>query len=136
VPDYEVRTADARRVLPGSISLKDGIYNASRSPLMVLAMLTGDLSCFPGCLDDRFHQPWRKPLFRHFDELSQAATSSGAAGFCVSGAGPTMLAICRRDKRDAVTAGLSRALGTLKLGGFVQEIAPSSSGTSVVMNRL
>jgi homoserine kinase len=130
VPDYEVRTADARRVLPSSISLKDGIYNASRSPLMVLAMLTGDLSAFPGCLDDRFHQPWRKPLFRHYDELSNAAIKAGAAGFCVSGAGPTMLAICRRERRDAVIGGLGRALGALNLGGFVQELPPTSAHTT------
>ncbi|MBI1293297.1 homoserine kinase [bacterium] len=130
VPDYEVRTADARRVLPSTISLKDGIYNASRSPLMVLAMLTGDLSAFPGCLDDRFHQPWRKPLFRHYDELSNAATKAGAAGFCVSGAGPTMLAICRRERRDAVIGGLARALGTLGLGGFVEELTPTASATT------
>ena len=131
VPDYEVRTADARRVLPSTISLKDGIYNASRSPLMVLAMLTGDLSAFPGCLDDRFHQPWRKPLFKHYDDLSNAAIKSGAAGFCVSGAGPTMLAICRKDRRDGVINGLSRAMGALSLGGFVQELTPSSTGTTV-----
>jgi homoserine kinase len=131
VPDYEVRTADARRVLPKQISLTDGIFNASRTPLMILAMLTGDLSCFPSCLDDRFHQPWRKPLFRHFDELSRAATKAGAAGFCVSGAGPTMLAIAPKSARDSVIAGLREALPQLGLGGFVDELSPLDSGTTV-----
>jgi homoserine kinase len=129
VPDYEVRTADARRVLPTSIPYKDAIFNASRSPLTIMAMMTGDLGCFPQCLDDRLHQPYRKPLFRHYDELSNAALRSGAAGFCVSGAGPTMLAICPSDKRDAVIAGLRQELERLTLQGFVQELPPSVSGT-------
>jgi homoserine kinase len=45
-------------------------------------------------MDDRLHQPYRLPLLPGASELIETAYRIGAAGACLSGAGPSVLAIC------------------------------------------
>jgi homoserine kinase len=45
-------------------------------------------------MDDRLHQPYRLPLLVGTRELIDAAYDHGAAGAALSGAGPSVLAIC------------------------------------------
>ncbi|CAN5166693.1 homoserine kinase [soil metagenome] len=131
VPDYEVKTCDARAVLPKTVPYADAIYNASRSPLVALALMSGDLRGLEISIDDRLHQTYRKPLFRHYDELHKSAISAGAAGLCVSGAGPTMLAIARHSLKQPVIDALNETLRSVKLTADVREIKPDNIGTEV-----
>jgi homoserine kinase len=43
--------------------------------------------------EDRLHQPYRAALVPGFADILAAATSAGAAGAFLSGAGPTLLAL-------------------------------------------
>jgi homoserine kinase len=43
---------------------------------------------------DELHQPYRLPRLPGSAELIEIAYERGAAGVCLSGAGPTVLAIC------------------------------------------
>ncbi len=131
IPDYEVRTAQARSVLPATIPREDAIFNLSRTPLVVLALQSGDADLLAAVLDDRLHQPQRKPLFRRYDDFAAAAKAAGAAGFCVSGAGPTMLAICESSKVDTVRESLEEFLTSCDFGGRIAELAPDNEGTVV-----
>jgi homoserine kinase len=45
-------------------------------------------------MTDELHQPYRVPLLPGSRELIDLAYDRGAAGACLSGAGPTVLAIC------------------------------------------
>lgn len=135
VPDYEVKTADARGVLPGTVPFADAIYNSSRSPLVLLSLQSGNLTGLRQVIDDRLHQPYRKHLFRGYDVLCAAAYDGGAAGFCVSGAGPTMLAITERDHRDSTIRALQAGLAQAGLTGTVREICPDNIGTRVAVHR-
>ena len=44
-------------------------------------------------MDDRLQQAYRTALIPGFDEVCDAARESGALGCCLSGAGPTILAL-------------------------------------------
>lgn len=129
VPEYEVRTVEARSVLPRVVPFEDAIFNSSRSPLVVLALQSGDLEGLQEIVDDRLHTPYRTQLFKGFEFFADAARDAGAAGFCISGAGPTMLAICGHQARSKVISRLEKTLEQLELVGFVREIAPDNEGT-------
>lgn len=93
IPDFELSTEKARGVLPAQVPFQDAVYNLSRTAVFARAMELGDTRLIAAALSDRLHQPYRKPLFREYDAVRERALSSGAIGFCVSGAGPTLLSL-------------------------------------------
>ncbi|KAJ9502130.1 Trihydroxynaphthalene reductase [Exophiala xenobiotica] len=98
IPDFEVSTAKAREVLPKSYSRQDMIFNLQR-----LALLTTVLSDSPpdpdliySAMQDKIHQPYRKTLIPALPAILSSMspkTHKGLLGICLSGAGPTILAL-------------------------------------------
>jgi homoserine kinase len=98
IPDFEVSTAMARSVLPESYSKADVIYNMQR-----VALLTSALGQSPPNADmiydgmqDKVHQPYRKGLIPGLTDILHSVTPKshpGLLGICLSGAGPTILAL-------------------------------------------
>jgi homoserine kinase len=90
VPDFNLPTVEARKVLPQSYSREDAIFNVQRSALLVAALATGTTSAFPIALQDRFHQPYRYSLVPGLEEMVNLR-APGLLGCALSGAGPSIL---------------------------------------------
>lgn len=101
VPDFELSTAAARKVLPQEVSFSQAVANQARVGLLVAALATGRLDLLRTAMEDGLHQPSRAELVPGMDEVMRAALDAGALGAALSGAGPTMLA-CVEDEGDAV----------------------------------
>jgi homoserine kinase len=99
VPDYELPTSEARRVLPDSCSRDDAIFNVQRSTLLIAALTTGTLEAFPMALEDRLHQPYRFALVPGLEEIVKLA-APGLLGCALSGAGPSILVFHERGRGD------------------------------------
>ena len=99
VPDRAVRTTKARAALPPEVPMGDAVFNVSRASLLVLGLARGDLELVARGLEDRLHQPRRASLYPRSMELVSRATSLGALGATISGAGPTVLVWVRRRMR-------------------------------------
>lgn len=95
IPDFTLSTELAREVLPKEISLQDGIFNSSRAALLAASMITGDVDNLPMAMQDRFHEPYRKHLIPHMEEIMTEARNHGAKGVFLSGAGPTLIAVIK-----------------------------------------
>lgn len=93
-PHVEVRTSDARKVLPASIPLKTGIIQWSNTAALVAACYTNDLKLFGRAMEDLVAEPARRVLIPFYDAAKDAALTNGALGCSISGAGPSVLAIC------------------------------------------
>ncbi|KAJ4299827.1 hypothetical protein N0V90_005073 [Kalmusia sp. IMI 367209] len=98
IPQFEVSTAKAREVLPATYSRKDIIFNMQR--LAVLTTALGQSPPDPGmiytAMQDKIHQPYRSGLIPGLTEILQSVTPQshpGLLGICLSGAGPTILAL-------------------------------------------
>ena len=63
VPDFQVHTEDARRILPKSVPFKDAVFNVSHASLLCAAWATGQWDLLRVGMDDRLHQPHRARLF-------------------------------------------------------------------------
>ena len=83
-----------RAALPDSIPHADAAAGAARAALLATAVITSDASLLRTAMDDRLHQPFRLPLLPGSARLIDAAYEHGAAGAALSGAGPSVLAIC------------------------------------------
>jgi homoserine kinase len=104
VPEFPLRTEDARRVLPSQISRTDAIWNTAQASRLTLALCTGNLKLLSGGFDDRLHEPYRRKLIPGFDEVRQAAIRVGAITTTLSGAGPSVLAWCESEEIAASAA--------------------------------
>lgn len=96
VPDFELPTKSARKALPDSYSKADTVQNVGRAVLMYAALEQGMSTALRTASRDKIHQPYRKPLIPAWDDVTASATDSGALAVCLSGAGPTIMAIFER----------------------------------------
>lgn len=97
IPELGIRTPHARGLLPERVSHADAVFNVSRASLMVAALSAGRADLLAEATRDRLHQPYRLPLFPAGATLLEAAMQAGALGAFMSGAGPTVLALCPAD---------------------------------------
>lgn len=93
VPDLPLRTAEMRRVLPDSISLRAAVGNVGRAATLAVALVRGDAVLAGRCLEDGFAEPRRLSFVPGYRELKAAACRVGATGFAISGSGSSVFAI-------------------------------------------
>lgn len=92
VPEFELSTRQARKVLPKHVPMKDAIFNISRASMLIAALVEGREELLPLAFDDALHQPYRKKLVPGMTEVFEAAKSAGALGAAISGAGSCLIA--------------------------------------------
>ena len=91
VPDFELSTSEARRVLPASYTRAEAVFNISRAGLLVKALEAGDPDMLRYAQNDAIHQPYRMPLINGYETARNIAENTGSVSMCISGAGPTLL---------------------------------------------
>ena len=94
IPDFHLATTFARSVLPVELPRADAVYNISHGAMVLKALELGDEKLLRNAMQDRLHQPYRKKLIPDYDAIEALVRTTGA-GFCLSGAGPTLLCITR-----------------------------------------
>jgi len=110
-PHCEVSTANARARLAGrAFALPDIVANAGNLGALIAALHQGDLPLLGRSIDDRLVEPLRTPMVPACAEVRAAARDAGALGCGISGAGPSMFALCDGDGVAArVALGMRRA---------------------------
>ncbi|MBQ4404967.1 MAG: homoserine kinase [Selenomonadaceae bacterium] len=92
VPDFELSTRLARKVLPKNVPMRDAVFNISRASMLISALVEGREDLLPLAFDDAIHQPYRKKLVPGMSEVFTAAKAAGALGSAISGAGSCLIA--------------------------------------------
>ena len=100
IPAARQSTSSARGVLPDQVPLAAAAANAGRTA-MVLAGLSGAIAWEPSVLHDVLHEPPRFEVMAASGALVRHLRERGI-GACLSGAGPTVLAIVAVDEPDTV----------------------------------
>ncbi len=93
VPDFEVRTEEARALLPAKIDRLSAVESCGNACAITAAFASGDYAQLHGVFADGLHQPFRKRLVPFFDEAIAAAEKAGALGGFLSGSGSTIAAV-------------------------------------------
>lgn len=113
IPDFEVSTAKSRGVLPSAYTAKDMIFNLQRLAVLTTALTRSppDPELIYPAMQDRVHQPYRKTLIPGLTEILSSVTPKshpGLLGICLSGAGPTILALATENFDDIAAEIVSR----------------------------
>ena len=111
IPADEVATSQARAAMPDQLATGDAVANVAAAAQLVLGIERSDLGLIARGLQDRLHQPARRPLYERSMDLVERAGDLGAIGATVSGAGPTVLLWCFWQDTGKVVAAAEEAVG-------------------------
>jgi homoserine kinase len=124
VPNVELSTKKARGLIPAQVPQVDAAFNVARSALLVASMI-GDPTFLLEATDDRLHQTYRIEAYPESMALVHALREQGIAA-CISGAGPSVLALC-----TAVDA--QQAMETVSTHGFTAIPVPVADQGAVLV---
>lgn len=131
IPNFELSTAEARRVLPAQYSRADAVFNIAHLGILLRGLATGHPDWLRTGLADRIHQPYRQGLIAGYTALEQAAIDAGAYGLVISGAGPTLLALADREVAAPVAEAMGQAWQQLGAQPQVKVLALEMQGAIV-----
>ena len=97
-PEIEVNTKDARAALPANIPLSIASTQLGLFGGALHGLLQDDELIIEQHLVDLLVEPYRKQFIPEFDTHKEAALDAGALAFGISGAGPTVFALCKDEK--------------------------------------
>lgn len=87
VPNEELSTSEARGVLPEAVSHHDAADNVAHAAFLIGCLHNGRFDLLRTALRDHLHEPYRRALLPHYNEL----TELDARGMYISGAGSTVM---------------------------------------------
>ncbi|NRQ40977.1 homoserine kinase [Rheinheimera sp. YQF-2] len=103
-PGTVLSTKAARAVLPQQLSLAHSIAFAGMLSRFVSAMYAKDEADAYCALQDLLAEPARTPLLPELPALRSALMAQGILHLGISGAGPTLFALCRDDAQAQLAA--------------------------------
>ncbi|AHF64016.1 homoserine kinase [Synechococcus sp. WH 8109] len=109
IPSIRLSTSEARRAMPKTIPVGDAVVNLGALTLLLQGLRTGNGDLISDGMHDRLHEPYRWRLIKGGDQVKQAAMDAGAWGCAISGAGPSVLALCEEDKGPVVSRAMVKA---------------------------
>ncbi|WP_044398336.1 homoserine kinase [Lacinutrix sp. Hel_I_90] len=94
-PEIEIKTAEARAILPKQVDLQNAITQWANVGSLVHAMHTNDYDLIRESLHDVIVEPYRSQLIPYFNEVKTESIKSGALGAGISGSGPSIFALSK-----------------------------------------
>ena len=132
IPNFELSTEEARRVLPIQVSRADAIFNTAHLGLLLRGLATGRGDWLTSALQDKLHQPYRQQLITGYDAVNSAVVNAGAYGMVISGAGPTLLALTDQAHSTDVVAAMATAWQQQGILASVRSLSIDSQGTKII----
>ena len=112
-PHIEVKTSDARAVLQPMISLKNAITQTGNLGGFIAGLYTNNYELMARSMQDVIIEPMRKHLIPNFDLVKNSALENGALGAGISGAGPSIFALCKgKNSAEIVALAMKNSFST------------------------
>jgi homoserine kinase len=97
IPNFEVKTSEARRVLPESFSRQAVVENLANTSFVAAAFASRRYGQLQDSFEDRVHQPFRTQFVPFLPKVLSAARNAGALGGFLSGSGSTIACLTLSD---------------------------------------
>ncbi len=104
IPAFEIRTKEAREVLPNEIDRRCAVESCGNACAITAAFASGRYENLRGALVDHLHQPFRAKFVPFLDDVIAAAEKAGALGGFLSGSGSTVIALTLRSPKKIAAA--------------------------------
>jgi|TARA_B110000238_G_scaffold200813_1_gene252506 homoserine kinase len=94
-PKIEIKTSEARAILPKQVDLSDAIKQWANVGSFVSGLYTSDYDLIADSLNDYIIEPYRSKLIPHYDDVKKAMMNAGALGCGISGSGPSIFSLSK-----------------------------------------
>lgn len=134
IPEYELPTDISRSVIPENVPLKDAIFNAKRTAMFINAISTHDENLMKLALQDRLHQPYRMKLVPGFEKiLHNLKHEDDVLGCVLSGAGPALLVISRKNNLDKIQSIVKDTWSDLNIKSVIKTLYVEENGAEIIL---
>lgn len=131
-PDYQVLTADSRRVLPDDLSFQDVLRTTNSLAFLVGVLISGDFARLKGAVHDCIHQPYRERLNPFGHESVVAGCHSGAYAGWLSGSGSTVICVCEPTQVSKVLDAMQKVYALNNIHSRAYRLFCDNSGLKVI----
>jgi len=115
-PNISISTKNTRLILRKSVQMSQAVQQWGNVGGLIAGLYTEDFDLISRSMVDHIVEPARSILIPGFDEMKESALESGALGFSISGAGPSVFALCRTENdAHAIKKEIARILDTFNL---------------------
>lgn len=132
-PQIEIKTSEARAMLPKEVPLKTAILQWGNLGSLVAGLAQGDYDLISRSMEDFIVEPVRKTLIPKYDEIKAECMLAGTLGGGISGSGPSIFMLSEtRDKADNIEDAMRRVYSqtSMDFNTYVSHI--SSEGVRFV----
>ena len=133
VPDLEIPTSTARKLLPSKISHAAAVANCANACAIAAAFASKDYKKLRGAFTDYLHQPFRGKLISFLPRVIAEAEKAGALGAFLSGSGSTICAITLQHP-DRIAAAMKHAARSSLSGTIVTRA--NNEGAHVIRSQI
>ncbi len=115
-PNISISTKNTRLILRKSVQMSQAVQQWGNVGGLIAGFYTEDFDLISRSMTDHIVEPARSILIPGFDEMKESALEKGALGFSISGAGPSVFALCRSEEdAHSIRKEIERILDTFSL---------------------
>ena len=130
IPQLKVpkkKTKISRAVIPKTVKLSDLTINLSNAANIVSGFLIKDTELIGRSIQDVIVEPARKHLIPGFSKVKNNALNAGALGVTISGAGPSVIAFCKKSQNlKKIGKSMEKGFSSVKVGCDIIICKPST----------
>lgn len=131
-PHLQVATKQARAILSHTIDMSDFVWQTAHLAGFISGCYTNDLDLIKASLEDVIIEKQRQVLIPGFAEVRAAALAHGALGCSISGAGPTLFALCLERDMQAISDAMYAAFAARGIDADRWSVSLQARGAHVV----
>ncbi len=132
-PQIEVKTADSRRVVKPTVSLKSAVTQWGNLGGFVAGLYTNNYDLIGRSLEDVIIEPMRSILIPNFEEVKNTALSNGALGAGISGSGPSIFALSKgKTTAEKVAKAIEKVYSPTGITFDIHVAGINADGVSVI----
>jgi len=121
------KTKVSRAVIPKTVKLSDLTANLSNAANIVSGFLLKDSDLIGRSIQDVIVEPARKHLIPGFSKVKSNALNAGALGVTISGAGPSVIAFCKKSQNlQKICNSMDKGFSSVKVDCSVIICKPST----------
>ncbi|MBK1834872.1 homoserine kinase [Roseibacillus ishigakijimensis] len=132
-PDIEILTKVAREILPKEIPLANATQQIGNLGGLLCGLIQSDYGLISRSIHDVIAEPRRQKLIPDFYKAKRAAMAAGALGFSISGAGPSVFALCEgQEIAEEAGEAIAKVFNAIPLSNQVHISPVNRQGVRVV----
>jgi len=132
-PQIEIKTVDARRMLPAKVPLKDAITQWGNIAGLIAGLMKNDNGIISRSLQDVIIEPVRSSLIPGFKKVKTNCMNAGALGGGISGSGPAIFMLStNKETATAIALEMEKVFNELAIENKTYVSVISKTGVSII----